>query len=410
MKAKIKLTCIILIIGLYSSGQIDQYSYKRELSGIKDQWHMIVLPDNIFGKVSPDFSDIRIIGLSTNNDTIEAPYILKINEDKILQKEVSFNLINQSANDKGYYFTFEVPADNSVNQISLEFKQQNFDWRAALDGSQNLREWFSIIEDYRILSIKNDLTDFQFTKVGFPESKYRYFRLLINSDEKPELISVKISLNEIVEGNYNNYIVVATKTDEDKKNKQTIVDIDLKTPVPICCLRISVKDRIDYYRPLTIKYLSDSVKTEKGWKYYYSTLTSGTLNSIEKNEFRFNSTVLKRLRITVDNQNNAPLKIDSLIVKGYVHELVGRFNEPAAYSLIYGNKRTVKPNYDIHHFTDKIPAALSSLTLGTEQLVGSKAKNKQTPFFQNKMWLWSIMALIIVILGWFSLRMIRQRQ
>ena len=176
MKAKINLTCILLIIGLYSSGQMDQYSYKRELSGIKDQWHKIVLPDNIYGKISPDFSDIRIIGLSTNNDTIEVPYILKIDEDKITQKEVSFNLINQSASEKGYYFTFEVQVDNSVNQINLEFKQQNFDWKVTLDGSQNLREWFSIVEDYRILSIKNDLADFQFTKVGFPDSKYRYFR------------------------------------------------------------------------------------------------------------------------------------------------------------------------------------------------------------------------------------------
>ena len=123
--------------------------------------------------------------------------------------------------------------------------------------------------------------------------------ILIKSDKKPELISAKISLNEIVEGNFNNYTVVATKINEDKKNKQTVVDIDLKSPVPVCHLKISVKDMIDYYRPLTIKYLSDSVKTEQGWKYYYRTLTSGTLNSIEKNEFRFNSTILKRLRITI---------------------------------------------------------------------------------------------------------------
>jgi len=409
MKAKINLTYFILFIHLCCSGQIDQYSYKRELSGIKDQWHKIVLPEDIYGKINNDFSDIRIFGLSKNNDTIESPYILKIAEDKLSQNEVSFILINKSKNEKGYYFTFEVPADHSVNQINLEFKQQNFDWRVTLDGSQNLREWFSIVGDYRILSIKNDIADFQFTKVDFTDSKYRYYRVLIKSDKQPELITAKLELNETVNGMFINYPIIATKVNENKKDRQTIIDIELKSAVPVCMLKIFVNNKFDYYRPITIKYLADSFKTDQGWKYRYNTLASGMLNSLEKNDFRFNSTILKKLEITVNNLNNAPLKIDSMVVKDYVHEVLGRFTEPAVYYLVYGYNKASKPNYDIDHFADKIPPVMTELALGGEQLTGKKAVQKQAPLFQNKMWLWAIMAVIIALLGWFSLRMIKQK-
>jgi len=106
---KVKLTYLLLFFCSFSFGQINKYGYKRELMEIKDQWHKVVLPNEIFGKILPDLSDVRIYGITKNNDTIEAPYILRFAEEKISQKDVSFNLINQSKNDNGYYFTFEIP-------------------------------------------------------------------------------------------------------------------------------------------------------------------------------------------------------------------------------------------------------------------------------------------------------------
>jgi hypothetical protein len=408
MKTKIKLTFLLLLFYPYSFGQFKEYSYKRELLGIKDQWHSVVLPNEVFGKVSPDLSDMRILGLTASNDTVEAPYFLQLSTEKISQKEVTFNLINQSKNNKGYYFTFEASDENLVNQIELELKQQNFDWRLAIEGSQNQQEWFSIIENYRIVSIKNQLTDFKFTKVIFPDSRYRYFRMLINSEEKPELITAKILLNEIIGGEFRNYAIKTTNIDEEKKNKQTVINIDLRAAVPVSNLEVYVKDTFDYYRPVTIKYLFDSIRTEKGWKYNYNTLMSGTLSSVENNDFSFNSTILQKLKIIIANQDNEPLQIDSLVVKGYVHKLIVRFTVPATYYLTYGNNQASNPAYDIDRFTGKIPTILTALKLGEEQLIEKERIQETEPLFQNKIWLWTTITIIIILLGWFSLRMIRQ--
>jgi hypothetical protein len=409
MSYRIKLSCLLLLLCTYSFSQFREYNYKRELTGVNETWHRVVLPDEIFRNLLPDLSDIRIFGISEKRDTIEAPYILQLASEKIAQKEVLFNLINESKNEKGYHYTFEIPVENPVNLIKLDFRRQNFDWKISLEGSHDQLEWFSILEYYRILSIKNKLTDFRFTDIEFPPSKYRYFRLTIHSTVKPEFIDAKLSLIDSMDGIFRKYAVNSMQIVNDKKNKQSVINMDLKSAVPVCQLKVFVKDTFDYYRPITVEYVTDSIDTQKGWMYNYSSLASGTLSSVRKNVFTFNSTILDKLRLVIENQDNQPLLIDSAAAEGNVYSLVCRFTEPATYFLAYGNNQANKPHYDVSYFSDMIPAHLTTLQLGDEQLSGEKPVRKTTPLFQNKLWLWAIMALIIVMLGGFSISLLKKK-
>lgn len=410
MKLKTKLIAFLLLFfAFYSYGQMENFTYKRELQGINKDWHKVVLPEEMFDKVKPTLSDIRIYGITAKNDTIEASYVLKLNAEKTNNKEVSFKIINTSYNNQGYFFTFETISEEAINQLKLNFSNPNFDWKITLEGSQNQQKWFTIVDDYRILSIINSETNYQFTNVNFPSSNYKYLRLSIKSNEKPILSTAKISLNEITNGNYNSYAINEINTIQKKEQQQTIVEIDLKQTVSVSYLKINVKNKFDYYRPITIQYLQDSVKTETGWIYNYQTLTTGTLNSIEKNEFKFDSTILNKIKISISNNDNEPLTIDSVTVKGYVHELITRFTEPGSYFLTYGNKNALKPNYDIDRFIPKVLDSLTTLTLGKEQLIDKKPILVKEPLFKNKNWLWAIMIVIILILGWFSLKMMKSK-
>ena len=408
MKIKI-FACFLLLICSYSYAQIDQYTYKRELLGITKPWHKVVLPEEIFDKVSSDFNDIRIFGVTKSNDTIAASYMLQLKKEKVVRTEVDFKLLNTTSNEQGYYFTMEVPAEEPINQLMLNFNQDNFDWLLSLEGSQNQQEWFSIVNDYRILSIKNPETNYQFTKVTFPNTKYRFFRIHVKSKEKPDLSYAKIAHNKVTNGSFNQYTINKMESFEDKEQKLTIVEVSLKAPVPVSSIKIDIENNFDYYRPVTISYLADSLKTEQGWKYRYQHLTSGTLSSIGKNEFVFKSTILHKLKIRIQNQDNTPLGINTITAKGYVHELVARFTEPATYFLSYGNKQAARPNYDINRFTSKIPDKLEVLSLGEERLVVKDKVFTNEPLFKNKNWLWAIMALLIVVIGWFSIKMIRTK-
>lgn len=386
--------------------QLDTYGHKQELKGISEQWHSIPLSNSIFDKVNPDMSDIRIYGV-TKNDTLEAPYVFWIAEGSLTKKDVAFNLLNTTSNAKGHYFTYEIPTTEAINEIHLIFKKENFDWRVQLEGSQNQKEWFTVLEDYRILSIKNDQTDYEFTDLSFPKLKYRYYRLLVQSSEKPELRSASIRLDDRIDATYLDYPV--TYMNIDQQDKRTVIDIDLKKRLPVSYLAFKVVDKIDYYRPISIQYVYDSVITEKGTKYSYRSLTSGTLSSIEDNSFKFPTTLAQRFRAVIENHDNQPLQIEAAKAKGYEHKLIARFTQPATYYLTYGKVQAQKPRYDITHAVTKIPDNPSPLTIGDEQQIPKKSISEASPLFENRLWLWAVMGVVILVLGWFTLGMIRRK-
>lgn len=408
MKTKIFIISILVLNCSISLSQIKNYNYKREINGISKTWHKIILPDDIFGKVSRNLSDIRIIGITKNNDTTVAPYILRITTGLNSQDEINFKLINQSRNPKGFFYTFELPAQQNVNKLILDFKKINFDWKVTLGGSQDLKEWFTIADNYRIVSIKNNLTDYKFTTVSFPDSKYRYFRLLIQSSQDPELLTAKILKQNRVEGDFKNYTGRKIKISEDNRLKQTNIEISLPLPVPVSSVKLFLQNRYDYYRPVSIFYSADSIYTQNGWKHNFELITSGILSSLENHEFQFPNTISNKFKIVINNYDNQPLKIDSVGLSGNIYQLIARFTEDADYYLVYSNARANKPNYDIDEFIDKIPVSVYKVSLGDEQKINSAAASTSPPLFQNKAWLWSIMIIIIAVLGWFTLRMFRK--
>lgn len=404
------LISLILMFGVLSYGQMDQYRYKRLIKGVNHQWHKLPLPDSIFGKVSGNLADFRIYGLGSNNDTIEVPYLLRIHSEKINSTAINFDIVNASHNHNGYYYTFEMPVELAIDQIKLEFEEKNFDWKIELQGSQRQQEWYTLVNDYRILSIKNELTDYEFTTIALPSSKYRFFRLLIKSDKKPNLIAAQIFDNEIMDGEYKSYPVKEVKILGNPTERTTEITLDLSQPVPISTISLRVREQFDYYRPITISYINDSIKTDKGWKYNYTSLFSGTLSSLEENSFDFPSTIVKKMKITVHNGDNQPLTYPSIDVKGSLHELVARFTTEAThYYLTYGNSRASLPTYDIAQFSVNIPDTLTSLKLGLEQEVKKTPLAENSSIFKNKAWLWGIIALIIIVLGGFSFNMIKTK-
>jgi hypothetical protein len=290
----------------------------------------------------------------------------------------------------------------------MDFGQENFDWKVNLEGSRDMNEWFSIAEDYRILSINNQHTEYQFTRITFPDARFPYFRISIPASQDPEVEEVKVTENVITAGKFTAAEIKHLTIENDRELHQTVIRIDMDQVSPVSFVRIRVRDGFDYYRPVGISSITDSLETPKGRQYSYRHLGSGTLSSLEKPEFSFPGVFAKRLHITIDNHNNPPLQVDSVTVKGHVHELIFRITEPAGYFLAYGDVNAYKPVYDIGNFRDRFPENIALVSLGEERvLIESLAKPHS--ILDNKILLWGVMIVIILVLGWFSIRMISKK-
>jgi hypothetical protein len=402
-KNKIGLV-LMLFLCLKSFSQTEDFQYRRTLENVSETWHKIILPEESFDKFNSDFSDVRIFG---NNKT-ETPYILKTASDRISETAIQFKTINVSNKNADYFYTFELLQTKEINQIKLGFEQENFDWKLDLEASNNQTEWFLIQKDYRILSIKNSQTDYKFTQVDFPDSKYKFYRIKIKASEQPKLTEAKIQEQQKEEGSFKTATIKTLKKTIDAKKKTSVIEVELAHKVPVSSIKINIGTTFDYYRPVTIEILRDSVKIEDKWHYNYDILTQGTLSSLEKKGFSTDNTLAKKLRITIENNNNQPLDIQGVEVKNAIYFLIARFTEKGNYSLFYGNKKAEKPQYDIENFEENIPKNPSVITVSKEEQNPEFKTETKSALFENKIWLWILMGIIIVALAFYSLKMLRE--
>ncbi|MGC1514279.1 MAG: DUF3999 family protein, partial [Maribacter sp.] len=365
MTLKTKTTTLFLtLFALIGHGQMDTYNKKMQLNGIDAPWHQIYLPDAVFEEVKADFSDIRIYGI-TASDTIEAPFLVSNSKGIDSRTTIPFELLNTVSNAEGYFYTYRLSEAVPVNEIKLDFQNSNFDWRIHLEGSQNQQDWFTLLTDYRILSIENDLTAYAFTDLKFPDAQYQYFRVMVIAREKPILRSATVTRKARQATAYRPVEIYSFKTSEEDKN--TIIDITATRRNSVSRIKLDIAADFEYYRPVKIQYLSDSLQTEKGMQYRYTTLTTGTLSSLEPNNFELPNTLAKQFQVVISNHDNRPLTVSNVALEGYLHTLTARFTESATYFLVFGNPDAYRPNYDISKTPITLPDSLSTLSLGPLQ-------------------------------------------
>jgi hypothetical protein len=398
------LLFLFVSVGAYT--QHYQYRYKRDILEKCELWNQIDLPDDLFGKVSKNLSDIRIYGITSSGDSIEVPYLLKYPEKVMEKEEISIGIINVSNNAEGFFYTFDMKTIEPINQMDLQLNLDNFDFKLKLEGSNDQLKWYTLMDNYRILSIKNEAANFTFSRVNFPDSKYRYFRLMVYGAKNPELISAKIFHTNEVRMDDKTLDQSAFMVKQGKLYGETELEVVFRHARPVSSLQFFIADKFDYFRGCSIMALVDSVKTDKGWFDNYILLTSASLSSASDNVILFNSTITRKLKVIVHNLDNQPLRIDSVTAKGHVYSLQARFPHPGQYFICYGNSSSPEPKYDLYKFRNSIPNVMPILTLGKEQLLDTAASKPNNPFFINKAWLWGTLVILVLLLGWFSFSMI----
>jgi hypothetical protein len=103
------------------------------------------------------------------------------------------------------------------------------------------------------------------------------------------------------------------------------------------------------------------------------------------------------------------LQIDSVQVQGNIALIIARFDLPGIYSIVYGRFSTEHPVYDIDNFKDKIPDSLAEISPGPELNVSPEPPSGQPGFIHYRLLMWGILVLVMLMLGWFTLIMIKKK-
>jgi hypothetical protein len=221
------------------------------------------------------------------------------------------------------------------------------------------------------------------------------------------MIHEKIVPGEIRRYSVNDLSIHKKQTPGNQSDKTTI-NLRLPQLVPVSLVKLFVHDTLEYYRPIAIRTITDTVKNTLKPVYNYTTLYSGTISSLEDKDFFFPTTPINNLEVLISDFDNESLTIDSVEVSGYIYQLIGRFKGEGKYILAYGNGDLHTPKYDIEKFSTHLSKELDVATLGSEQNYAETTVEPSVSYF-SKPWLWAVMAIVILILGWFSLKMMNNK-
>jgi hypothetical protein len=400
------LLAIAVCYGQICFSQANDFHFRRKISKADSAgWYSLALPNYIFKNLNKDFSDLRVYQLN-DKDTIEAPYILRIHQQEVTEEVFHPAAFNQVKKDGKQFFTFELPKGAQVNFIDMSFSETNFDGFATIEGSDDQKEWFEIEKQQRIISIANQNIDFYSGDIHFSTQRFHYLRVRIDVNKTLTLREATLKKESIIPAQESK-TDLSWRADIDKKSKQTIIKIDLKNYQPVTRLVVDASEKVDYYRPFRLEQLSDSSNTPKGWQYFYSTVAEGYITSLDSNRFTFGYTLGKKMRVVIEDGDNTPLNIKAVSMFSPKAELIIRMNTGDHY-LYYGSKRANSPNYDVVNFKNKIPSATPLVSLeDQEKLIEEEAP--ASALIQNKIWLWVLMAAVIVVLGFFTMRMMKEK-
>lgn len=408
---KVKPFYLSLPVFLVTITQVfgQSFEWTRTIAPSKSAgWHMFSLPPEMAAKTQANYPDLRIMAVDKKGDTTEVPYFLSYPQHQQKKVGEALNILNKTTREGLFYYTLEQPGKVvSLNEIELNFEEKNFDIKVNLEGSLNQQEWFSILKDYRITGIHNSKADFHFTTLGMSFSNYKFYRLSFAAPKNPELLTAYADIT-MKQDDAAWWIYPNLKNKIETKNieKETISVIDLPGPLPVSLIQIHITDTIQFIRPVTIKVVPFTGNGEARNEDPFVTVGTSTLNSFDKQIIETSNIITKKVKVIIHNANNTPLKVDSIILKASKQQVITRLPEAEKYMLLYGNKKVSAPYYDLEEVFAHIPLPeLGNIQVGPEtRNLPEKAKS----WWESNNWLYALMGLIIVMLGGFTLKMMRK--
>lgn len=410
---KIFIVNTFFLISISTSvAQIDNYSFKRQLNKIdKENYYTLMLTAEVIARSKSDLSDIRIYNIS-KKDTTEVPYLMNWMGSNIKEVSIPFELINDTYNEKCCsYVTLKFPKKQSINQIKLNVSDSNFDKSLKIEGSNDNKQWFTIKEHLRIVRFRTASEDYSYTTINFNNAEFTYFRIKLDDDGSPRINVTEAYAfeNQLIEGKYNALKILGKRQTENKKEKTSEIIVDFPYSYLVNYITLKSNSKNDFYRNINIYGSHGSIKTEKGDIENWYMINTSVFSSIENNIVFCNNAKTKKLKIEIINYDNEPVVLDEIMAYGEQCQLVTKLPVSESLYLAYGKENEAAPNYDLIHFKDKIPNELSNVDYGSEQ-VKIITINKTDPLIKSKVWLWVVMGIVLVIIGYFALSMLKKEQ
>ena len=405
-----KITIIVLFISLQTlTAWSQEFAAQSALPHVnRDGFYKVMLPPEVSSYTNTSFSNLRIVDAGG----IQVPFV--IGEDKEVGAVTEFipYAIEERVilTDSCTILVLKNNSKNSINNINLVIRNAAILKEAVLYGSDDKKTWYALKDKFTLGNIQNEQGTAEIKIIDFPASDYTYYKLWINDKESAPLNVVQVGYyrNIARELKYEEVAIRRVSQENDQKEKKSYISISMDA--------LHTVDRIDwrvsgapFYQRAASLYTMRETTDQKGRsRPYRDYIATFQINSRHENIRYLPATRTDNLLLEVANDDNPPLTIEEVKLYQISRYVVTWLRKDESYMLKFANGEIAAPVYDLELFKDIIPATLSVITPGEVSVIEPAARSAQTTVFSTKLYIWVAIAIVIIVLGIMSVKMIRE--
>lgn len=373
----------------------------------EDGFYRIFINPETAVHLNTSFANIRIY----DHLDKETPYMLQQELPSSSSEEFKEYKILEKKHQKGCCTSLILhnPDRNAVNSINLVVKNADVTKEAVLLGSDDQQHWFALKERFLLYPTLNSSGTSEIKIVDFPLSNYSFFSLQINDSISAPLNILGAGYFESVTttGKYTEIPVQKITTTDSLSQKKTYVHFQFDTLRTVDMLELSMKGSAFFMRKAGLYVRKERILRTGSKELYYDLLRKIELSSIHPAGIELNGIKVDDLLLVVENDDNPPLEIDYAKAFMLNRYLVAYLKKEQPYTIKIGDETLAAPVYDLRFFEASIPGNAPVLTMGELVVFERNTAAPGFTFFTTRAFIWAAVVLVIVILGFMSVRLLR---
>jgi hypothetical protein len=371
------------------------FHYRADLDTVRQSgFYAFAITPELSSMLKTDFSDLRIMDKTCN----PVPW-LAASQIPMLRPDLmkALDIVQNTTKDSGQtVLIVRMDPQQKTDGFYIRFRNAAVSRTINLSGSHDGIKWYSIIENISLERRFIQDRDSFLENISFPLSSYTFYRVIIyNGKNDPlDILSVqkRVSRNSpVVHTLVENPPVSFIRKDS---NKISWISIENPHRFHISHLGILVKAPRYFKRQVDIRANDFLVGN--------FTISSDSLFHL--NLPRLNDSVIT---IQIYNEDNPPLDISFITTAQDPEQIIAWLDSGKSYQLEMMSTDAQPPRYDLVNFKDSIPENIKQI--GVSNIVYTPALRIVAPLVLfKKGWLWVILALVLIVLALFTIRLTKE--
>ena len=306
-----------------------------------------------------------------DKDGTEIPFILKSQENPIpLFSALEFKH-SKNTGDSTETFLLNNESKKKTNNYVLKIANATTQKKYSIEGSEDMQNWFGIVNNAILTELSNSEQTYTNKQIQFPLVDYRYIRIVL--DNKTSAPIRVLTIGELKTSQNKQQLEkikdISYQLVNNRSEKETVITVSKKSNTPIDYLQIYVGSPKQYYRiaNTSIDHKNDALPQRNRKSNQFSSEQFQLQTNIG-GMYVLNQIYPETFSIKIDNEDNPPLQIDSILFYQSPIILVAEMDTKKEYSLMTDSNWTV-PSYDLSKIELNLPPELPLAKLDKVEVV-----------------------------------------